>query len=405
MKIISNLIKNDPQKPKADGSGVPCKKNTTVVEVNGTGNLPCDLVIEILSRLPVKVLCRFRCVSEQWLHLLSHDKHFIARHSQQSKTAPLLIFRKYCSNKVRDEMDEMVAVELTSTNMNGQVVNRIRVPIDGPVNTFTSCGPLVLLCCPYRIYVCNPSIQELVRVPLSSSVSRYCTVGFGLSSSSRSNDIFKIVHLFPSASFVGDQGMGCEIFCLIDGTDVNLESWRRTKDCPYKVQTHGLSVNVSGFIYWMVSDEANDLNKSILSFDLENEKFESISYPMSYSHSEHNLLFLTGFNNYLALVDSSARTSVTDIWVLKDRKKKTWVKKCSFDLSSLGVPGSNIQIRGVVPCHGNDERGIVFNIEKHGLVHYNMESEIFRLVFKTESKERYKLPCFYYDGFFSLLHV
>ncbi|KAL3532083.1 hypothetical protein ACH5RR_005604 [Cinchona calisaya] len=407
MKILNDLIKYDhhhrDQKPESNNSRSSGKENPTTIQVNGIGNLPRDLFIEILARIPVKVLCQFRCVSKQWRHMLSHDKHFVARHSQQSKANPHLIFRKYYSNEVKEELDMSIVVELTSIDIKSHAVSKIRAPVGGPVNTFASCGPLVLMCCPYRIYVCNPGTKEIVRVPLSSSVARYCTVGFGqCSTSSCPIELFKIVHLFPNDSFVGDEGMGCEIFSLKNGTDVNLGSWKRTGDCPYKVQTHGLSVCVGGFAYWMVSDEANDLNnKAILSFDLENEIFESISYPKSCSDLDHNLLFLTGFKNQLTVVDSSAKTSVTDIWVMKDRKSKIWMKEYTFDLSSLGpFAGGDVKIRGVVPCDYEDG-GIVIDTEQHGLIYYNMMTQIFAKI-KTASEERYKLPCLYYDGFFSI---
>uniref|UniRef100_A0A8R7V915 F-box domain-containing protein n=2 Tax=Triticum urartu TaxID=4572 RepID=A0A8R7V915_TRIUA len=34
-----------------------------------------DLLVEILARLPVKSLCRFKCVSNYWLALIHHPEH------------------------------------------------------------------------------------------------------------------------------------------------------------------------------------------------------------------------------------------------------------------------------------------------------------------------------------------
>ena len=44
-------------------------------------DLPPEVMHEILSRLPVKPLCRFKLVSKPWLSLISNPK-FIAMHSK-----------------------------------------------------------------------------------------------------------------------------------------------------------------------------------------------------------------------------------------------------------------------------------------------------------------------------------
>ncbi|XP_042515312.1 F-box protein CPR1-like [Macadamia integrifolia] len=46
-------------------------------------NLPEDLIIDILSRLPVKSLLRFRCVSKPWCTLIT-DPSFIKMHLNRS---------------------------------------------------------------------------------------------------------------------------------------------------------------------------------------------------------------------------------------------------------------------------------------------------------------------------------
>ncbi|PQQ18769.1 F-box/kelch-repeat protein [Prunus yedoensis var. nudiflora] len=42
--------------------------------------LPSTMIEEILSRLPVKSLCRFKCVSKPWSSLISDDPSFVASH-------------------------------------------------------------------------------------------------------------------------------------------------------------------------------------------------------------------------------------------------------------------------------------------------------------------------------------
>ncbi|XP_059624633.1 F-box/kelch-repeat protein At3g23880-like [Cornus florida] len=42
-------------------------------------NLPHDIIVQILSRLPVKSLLQFRCVCKSWCSLIS-DSHFVKTH-------------------------------------------------------------------------------------------------------------------------------------------------------------------------------------------------------------------------------------------------------------------------------------------------------------------------------------
>ncbi|KAI3950676.1 hypothetical protein MKW92_051776 [Papaver armeniacum] len=69
---------------------------------NSVGTFPCiddDVMVEILSRLPVKSLLRFKSVCKHWLYLIKQDKYLIDLHSNHSKSRPSLI----CINPLQEK--------------------------------------------------------------------------------------------------------------------------------------------------------------------------------------------------------------------------------------------------------------------------------------------------------------
>ena len=62
--------------------------------------LPEDVIVDILARLPVKSLKRFRCVSLSWRSLI-HSPQFISSHFSfsKNKTCPLIKYENYIYDK------------------------------------------------------------------------------------------------------------------------------------------------------------------------------------------------------------------------------------------------------------------------------------------------------------------
>lgn len=366
---------NDP-KPEDE------KKNYfQMVDVEGIGHLPRDLVIEILSRLPAKDLCKLRCVSKSWNVLLSRDIEFIAQHIQWWKQKPLLLVRRYLSDGTGEPSKTRITIEFTSIDMHGDIIDKFEKQIDGPVHTFISCGPLTLLCCMYSLYVCNPSIHKIVRVPFPSS-SRLYNTGFGFLPSSNE---YKVVHMFRGSE-VENGKVGCEVFSFPTGGGVSSSSWRRIRDCPSSAWIDEYLLCVSGAIYWVISCGWKE--KSILSLDLKTEEFSTISYPIQESKTEYSFLEYIGLAGSLCVVGFSAEASRMDIWMLKDKRKGRWSVEHSINLFPW-CP------KFLIP---RDEE-ILVQMEGMDMICYSLKSgRMSRTGCYYKAMKTYNKPCLYYNS-------
>lgn len=121
--------------------------------------LPDDIVFQILARLPLESLIRFRCVCKSW-HKLVSDKYFIQLHNDLSPPTKqlILLLQYYARGRGEDHILGLVdnwrrCYSGLSLDFLGQ-----KVTVDASCNG--------LLCCvncdtnPARYYICNPVTRE-----------------------------------------------------------------------------------------------------------------------------------------------------------------------------------------------------------------------------------------------------
>ncbi|XP_027119956.1 F-box/kelch-repeat protein At3g23880 isoform X1 [Coffea arabica] len=322
------------------------------VEGMGTinNNIPDELIFEILSRLPVKSLLRFRCVSKSWLSLISSSE-FIKAHLEKSLNEhdynrhKLLFISdrifKNCSLNPALNASKTPSTE-TSANIvdNPMRFNRGSLPY-----IVGSCNGLVCIKSPRnRLYFWNPATRKSKRLPKFGSKtvhnnwwdSLFC-YGFGYD---ESNEDYKVV----GVSFVNVSDVfGTEIRVKVYSLKGN--SWRRIQE-DFKVgdmDEYGCFAN--GKLHWVSNRiPGSDDVRKIISFDLASEAFGEVEKPeqwMGFS-SDWNLHVLDG---HLSLSYDQG-SNLVDVWVMeKDGANESWAKVLS--ILNLSQPSGEIFLKPV----------------------------------------------------------
>ncbi|XP_010431176.1 PREDICTED: F-box protein At3g49450-like [Camelina sativa] len=135
------------------------------------GRLPVDLLVDILSRLPVKSVARSRCVSANWNSLLCNP-HYTDLFLTRSSTRPRLLFTFEAEGK----WSIFSAPEYLISDNNSNLIvvdSHMDVPRD---YTFRVCEPVCGLLCTRdeyelsgrrdaRMMICNPSTRQFKSLP------------------------------------------------------------------------------------------------------------------------------------------------------------------------------------------------------------------------------------------------
>ncbi|KAI3925164.1 hypothetical protein MKW98_009814 [Papaver atlanticum] len=257
-----------------------------------------DIVREILSRLPVKSLMRFKCVSKHWKFSICQDQGLIDLHFTRSKqrcSDLFIVVPRY--DKVDPFRLRMLHSGLTTSvgameytyresflvpNFFGsRAINERKSEQNKPLHYTEILKPVNgLICFVNRnidsVCILNPSTRELTpwiassfrgnkRYNFTAELRTYC---FGFDPATKQH---KVICMRKVRELKTDI---CEVLTVGDNT------WRRIDDkVPlftsdvYQVS----SVYSNGFIYW--GDRSYGIPRYLNAFDVGCEKFEVIKVP------------------------------------------------------------------------------------------------------------------------------
>ncbi|GFP93419.1 F-box protein cpr30 [Phtheirospermum japonicum] len=281
-------------------------------------SLPFDLIENILSRLPVKTLKRFRAVERSWCHLIDSERfarihlHFsLTSNSNRNLISCLLGF--YWMSV--DSLDEGQSIE-PGFEYDDKDIHAISNSCNGLVVVTREPEPPILW---------NPFSREhkvLPKCPLDftpdPSISCKPTYGFGYDSR---NDDYKVVKVMLDEEWIYSLKFDC---------------WRRTDGTSY--DRGKWAVHVNGALHTIVRAETNSMK--IMGFSVVTERDYEVATPEGIDMIMKGLVYvcLDVLDECLALVCNYGSKLV--IWVMEEYGvKESWTPLIPFPLEGLGAEG------------------------------------------------------------------
>ncbi|KAI8002255.1 F-box/kelch-repeat protein [Camellia lanceoleosa] len=280
--------------------------------------LPEEIMVDILSRLPITSLCRFRCVSKPWLSLIS-DPYFIKTHLNRNTTNEkhqhdrLILLSEPCDFhsvdlKSFEFRDHFEALHLKfSPNQSPSDCMEIWGSFD---------GLLLMLDDFFDCFLLNPSTRQSRKLPKSSfSVnSEYCfdSYGFGYDSS---RDDYKVVR-------ISHHDYDYEVDCadnIVSVYNLSTDSWRRIGDSPFDHSRDDPSPGIllDGALHWVTTSVVGSNTSCVIaSLDLADETFHSVPCPGSVDDSI--VVQQLGVVGGCLCVFVPRHCGCDDVWVMKE---------------------------------------------------------------------------------------
>ncbi|PIN07784.1 hypothetical protein CDL12_14525 [Handroanthus impetiginosus] len=272
--------------------------------------LPNDVVIEILTRLPVKSLLRFKCVCKSWLSLIS-SQEFAKSHLRNSKKSSnfthhriMLNYRgnlKQCS--VQSLFYEPISDAFDTDYYHYSVRDsRNFVWVVG------SCDGLICLAINKKdLILWNPSTRISKKLPdfaVKINFGSYFAYGLGFDKSS--ND-YKVVGFFNNNRDLSE--------VIVKIYSLKNDEWKRIKNFKGRWLMDDPATFANGKLHW-ISNSDLELKSGwdIVSLDLETEEYGILEMPAYVKSGFYSRLGASEGSLYVLC----SHLSNAEVWIMDD---------------------------------------------------------------------------------------
>ncbi|WVZ62198.1 hypothetical protein U9M48_011971 [Paspalum notatum var. saurae] len=349
--------------------------------------VPDDILLEILSRLPVKSLFRFKCVSKAWSGLVADCLRKVP------PTLQGLFYWKWSAGS--STMDcfffDLLERSVPPVDPSFRFLTAA-LPWDEQISHIDSCNGLVLfrrerrsrrgggayLAITTGYIVCNPATRGWVAVPCTScdaveKAARITTrVVFDPAAPSR----------FGLLQFLFGSDLDLDVLQVHTYSSESRAWCRRATECWSHDETMIMSWMgrpfVNGMIHLPMVRRSDGYRKVIVAVDERGEKCRAIRWA---EEERGSLVFAAQSQGLLHCVSAHRhqhyilRTEKLSIWVLEDYGSEQWILKGSVCCTQLFGEANWCLADATVAIHPNSSLAFFFHSSKRKLVSYDMESK------------------------------
>ncbi|OIT21240.1 PREDICTED: F-box protein At3g07870-like [Nicotiana attenuata] len=314
-------------------------------------DLPRSIMVEILSRLPIKPIFRAKSVCKRWYNLITSDPLFVPMYQTRSLNFPCILLSVDCFNAAILELKAGYEYYSRPRNRPVMLIPKFNLPPLKPkigglfyepkLEIIGSCNGFICLMDSdkydenHSLYISNPLLGEYLKLKLPAYEKRVRSVAYAFCFSEGCGQykvLRSVVRKFRGRPEVSE----LEVYTL--GVD---EKWRNAGKAPYPLcGSFRGSVNVNGALHWL-DDENTKKSASIYSFNIRTEEVKPVPAPPGLETPSF-CLRIVELGNCLCLSDNNYFQHVDVWWMREYGIAESWTKdRILMDSIPPDIPQTN----------------------------------------------------------------
>ncbi|KAK1353990.1 F-box domain-containing protein [Heracleum sosnowskyi] len=301
-------------------------------------DMPDHIILEILLRLPVRSLARFKVVCKSWRSHILNPK-FVKKHvlNNLNNDDFVIAHGRYCNG--------LNQLSLLDVNLHDRDISlNIPMPDKDSFYVVGSCNGLICLAynfnngsqrLPRKQCIWNPAtgkVKEInrctIKIKAKSNNDIRVSLGFGFDHASSDYKVVRIVTY--KCPFEYDFKNRVEVYSL------NKDSWMEVdEEFEFGKIMSIYPAFVNGSIYWISETNSFDEKFAVVSFNLQSENLCKTLVPENVLSSYYNVcddIFALNESVAVAITDEDKKNGI-DIWTLDG--DNSWNKKLTINRSVI----------------------------------------------------------------------